>query len=375
MGKAENGETKKVTALRSQLLAWYAAKARDLPWRRTSDPYAILVSEVMLQQTRVETAGGYYGPFLERFPNVDALAAAPMDQVLKAWEGLGYYRRAHALHAAAIRIVACHGGQIPSTAADLRKLPGVGPYTAAAVASIAFGHDEPILDGNAIRVIARLFAVSGRIDRAATRRQLRSTAANLVPPGQAGDFNQAVMDLGSQVCTPAKPDCGSCPVSDLCAAHATGYETDYPVRAARKAIPHRDIVAAIIWDGMPYAPKAQILISKRQTSDMLGGLWEFPGGHVERSETMEEAVIRELREELAIEVSDVSPFMTVKHAYTHFRMTLHVFHCVHTAGDPQALASSEWTWTAIERLERFAFPTADRKIIQRLIAESTQAGR
>ncbi|MBN1858229.1 A/G-specific adenine glycosylase [Candidatus Bipolaricaulota bacterium] len=352
--------------MRSNLLDWYAVEARDLPWRRTRDPYAILVSEIMLQQTRVDTVGRYYQRFLEQFPTVDALASAPLDQVLKAWEGLGYYRRAHALHAAAIHLVEQHEGRVPSSANALRRLPGVGPYTAAAVASIAFGRDEPVLDGNVVRVLTRLFAIPGDINRPETRRRLQSTAAALLPAGRAGDFNQSLMDLGSQVCVPRKPACASCPLSGLCSAYGQRRETDFPMRAPRRKIPHRDIVAGIIWDREPYSPEAKILISKRHHGDMLGGLWEFPGGHVEPAETLEAALMRELREELAIAVTEISSFMQVKHAYTHFRMTLHVFHCLHAAGEPQALASSEWTWTLINDLDRFAFPTADRKIIEHL---------
>ena len=366
MSRIADEEIRKIEHLQSALLAWYAAEARDLPWRHTADPYAILVSEVMLQQTRVETVDRYYRTFLKQFPTIDALAAASLDQVLKAWEGLGYYRRARAIHAAANMLVEQHEGRVPSSISALLRLPGVGPYTAAAVASIAFGRDEPVLDGNVVRVLTRLFAISGEIDRPEVRRQLESTAEALLPAGHAGDFNQSLMDLGSQLCSPSNPNCDSCPVSECCSAHAQGCETAYPMRAARRAVPHRDIVAGVIWNRTPHAPKARILISKRHPGDMLGGLWEFPGGHVEPGETLEEALARELREELAIGVTSISPFMQVKHAYTHFRMTPHVFHCVHDAGEPQALANSEWAWVPIGDLGHLAFPTADRKIIERL---------
>ena len=357
-----------IQAAHSNLLSWYETEGRDLPWRRTTDPYAVLVSEFMLQQTRVETVIRYYPAFLQRFPDMASLAAATRDAVLKAWEGLGYYRRAHGLHATAIQLVRHEQGTLPSTVDGLQRLPGIGPYTAAAVASIAFGRDVPVLDGNTMRVLARLFSIAGPTGRPETRRKLESAAVSLLPPGRAGDFNQALMDLGSLICSPGKPDCGLCPISTVCSAHAAGAEAAYPTRTPRKATPHRDIVAGIIWSGRPYKPDSRILISKRHSTDMLGGMWEFPGGHVEPGESLTEALARELTEELAIGVTGISPFMNVDHAYTHFRMTLHVFHCIHASGKPQALASSEWTWASIGELARFAFPAADKKIIERLVA-------
>ncbi len=324
----------------------------------------------MLQQTRVETVLRYYPSFLQRFPDVASLAAAPRDAVLKAWEGLGYYRRAHGLHATAIQLVEHEQGKLPSTVDELRRLPGIGPYTAAAVASIAFGRDVPVLDGNTKRVLARLYSIPGQTGRPEIRRKLESAAASLLPPGRAGDFNQALMDLGSQVCSSGTPDCGSCPISRFCSAHAAEAEADYPTRTPRKPIPHRDIVAGIIWSDRPYGADSRILISKRHSADMLGGMWEFPGGHVESGESLTEALVRELDEELAIGVTGILPFMDVEHAYTHFRMTLHVFHCIHVAGEPQALASSEWRWASIHELNRFAFPVADKRIIERLIDEA-----
>ena len=354
--------------IRKALLAWYAVEARDLPWRRTSDPYATLVSEVMLQQTRVETVLSYYAKFLERFPTVEALAAAPIDDVLKTWEGLGYYRRAHHLHEAARAIVERYGGVIPESIGDLKSLPGIGSYTAAAIASIAFGLDEAVLDGNVIRVVSRLFAIGGDPQRAATRSALRNAADRLLAPGRASEFNQSMMDLGARICLPRSPRCGECPTAGECDAHHVGEETRYPERRPRKPIPHRDIVAGIIWDGEPNTAEARILISKRHADDMLGGLWEFPGGHVEPGETLEEALHRELREELDIEVDNLSFFLAVDHAYTHFRMTLHCFHCRHAGGTPKAVDVADLAWVSVKDLESYAFPVADQRILERLQA-------
>ena len=360
-----------IETIRERLLAWYDVEARDLPWRRTNDPYAILVSEIMLQQTRVETVLGYYEPFLDRFPTIRDLAGAPIDDILKAWEGLGYYRRAHHLHRAARAVVSEHGGRLPRTARELRALPGIGPYTAGAVASIAFGLDEAVLDGNVVRVLSRLFCVDGNPAVAATRRRLLAHAQRLVSRADASRLNQALMDLGARVCLPRAPRCTDCPIADECDAHHAGRETAFPQKPKRRPIPHRDVVAGAIWDAEPSSVGAKLLIAQRHADDMLGGLWEFPGGGVEEGEALEGALQRELDEELGIAVEILCPFMTVKHAYTHFRMTLHIFHCRHTAGSPRAIDCADWRWVTVGELDAFAFPTADRRILAALTARAT----
>jgi len=362
-------DDQRTETVQQRLLAWYDVEARDLPWRRTSDPYVILVSEVMLQQTRVETVLAYFERFLDRFPTIESLAEASIDDVLKIWEGLGYYRRAHNLHCAARFIAEYHGGSIPSSVADLRALPGIGPYTAGAIASIAFGLDEPVLDGNVIRVLARLFLVAGDTSKARARRDLLALAKDLVPAGQASVFNQALMDLGACICRPRSPSCVACPIASFCDAHHIGEETRFPEKPLRKEVPHRDIVAGIIWDAEPLSSGAGILIAKRHADDMLGGLWEFPGGHVEAGESFEGALQRELREELAIEIDRIEPFMDVDHAYTHFRMTLHCFHCRHTDGTPTAVDVADFAWVGVEELSAYAFPGADQRILEKLGAQ------
>lgn len=345
-------------AIAQDLLAWFARQRRDLPWRRTRDPYAIWVAEVMLAQTRVATVIPYYERFLARFPNVAALAAAPLDEVLKAWEGLGYYARARNLQRAGQEIVARHGGRIPDDPGAVRALPGVGAYTAAALLSIAFGRDEAALDGNAARVLSRLYALPE--PRA---EELRALAQSLLPSGRAGDWNQALMDLGATVCTPRRPRCPACPLAQHCLAHRQGTPEQFPTPRRRRALPHYQVCAAVI------EHQGRVLIAQRPTEGLLGGLWEFPGGKQEPGESLEECLRREIREELAVEIAVGAPVATVEHAYTHFRITLHAFHCQLLAGEPQAIGVADWRWVRPDELGRFAFSAADRKVIAALARE------
>jgi A/G-specific adenine glycosylase len=346
--------------VRDRLLAWAHAHRRDLPWRGERDSYRVWVSEVMLQQTRVETVIPYYRRFLSRFPTLRSLAEAELDDVLKAWEGLGYYARARNLHRAARRVMEHHGGQLPADRQTLLALSGIGPYTVGAILSLAFGQDAAVLDGNVRRVLSRLFAVDGDPRSAATRRKLWNLVEALLPPGQAGPFNEALMDLGATVCTPHDPRCADCPLSEGCQGHQSGDPDRYPTRVQRRPLPHYDVAAGVIWRG------DQLLISKRHTDDLLGGLWELPGGTRESGETLEECLVREVREELGIEIAVGDLMMAVRHAYSHFRVTIHVFHCRYLSGQPQALGCADWRWVRPDELDDFAFPAADRRIISSL---------
>lgn len=363
---------KSIHSIQRALASWYTAHRRDLPWRRTDIPYAIWVAETMLQQTQVGTVAPYYERFLERFPTVTALAEASLDAVLKAWEGLGYYARARNLHRATQLIVEHYGGRLPDTYKELLKLPGVGPYTASAIASIAFGRDEPVLDGNVTRVLCRLFLIEDNPKKATVKKDLLHLARLLIAPGEAGRFNQAMMDLGAMICTPREPDCAHCPIVTHCRAHQEGREADLPVRKERTPLPHRDIAMGLVWDRPRHIAGARLLIAKRHEADLLGGLWEFPGGHRESGETLEAALKRELKEELGIDVTVQAPFITVRHAFTHFRVTLHTFHCLHKSGEPHAIDCAEWRWISLCELDQFAFPTGDRKIIEALLEEDLQ---
>ncbi len=346
-----------------QLLAWYREHGRGLPWRRRRDPYAVWVSEVMLHQTQVATVLPYYQRFLERFPTLADLAQAPLDDILKVWEGLGYYARARNLHYAARRILAEHGGQFPDNWDTLRKLPGIGDYTAGAILSIAYGQDYPALDGNVRRVLSRLFHITVHAADAATKRHLYEIASSLLPPGQAGEFNQALMDLGATICTPRRPHCSICPLAQSCEACCLGIQELLPVRAPRKPVPHYEVAAAVTWRN---GRGGEFLIAQRLYRGLLGGLWEFPGGKQEAGETLPDCLRREIREELGLEIGVDEPLTVVEHAYTHFRITLHAFHCCLLAGQPQAIGVADWRWITLEQVDQFAFSAADHKIIAAL---------
>jgi A/G-specific adenine glycosylase len=314
----------------------------------------------MLQQTQVTTVMSYYRRFLDKFPTVDTLAAAPLAEVLKAWEGLGYYARARNLHRAAVEIVDTFGGVIPDNYAGLRRLPGFGPYTAGAVASIACGEAVPAIDGNVKRVLARLFVIDSDIARNPAARQVKEAAAALVDPAAPGDWNQALMELGATVCLPQSPTCLLCPLDDLCQGRRRGIEQELPVKPTRKALPHYDVTAAVI------RHNGQILIAQRPLDGMLGGLWEFPGGKREAGETLAECLRREIKEELGVEIEVGRPVATIKHSYTHFKITLHAFYCRLRQGSPRALGVADWRWVTLKEIDTFPFPRTDQKIIEAL---------
>lgn len=347
----------------ASLLTWYRQNKRDLPWRQTRDPYTIWVSEIMLHQTQVTTVLPYYQRFLARFPTVFDLAQAPLADVLKAWEGLGYYARARNLRQAAQRIVAEHDGRIPDDAAALRKLPGVGGYTAGAILSIAYGHDCAAVDGNVLRVLSRVLHVTTDIADPATRREIESAAARLLPPGEAGDFNQALMDLGATICLPRRPRCLLCPLSATCEANKLGIQELLPVRTPKKPVPHYQVAAAVIWRN---GQGGEFLIAQRLPKGLLGGLWEFPGGKQEPGEALPDCLRREIREELGFGIAVGELLTVVEHGYTHFRITMHAFHCHPLEGEPQTIGVADWRWITLDQVGDFAFSAADHKIIAAL---------
>ncbi|HZQ05907.1 MAG TPA: A/G-specific adenine glycosylase [Anaerolineae bacterium] len=348
-------------AFAKKLLAWYEKHKRDLPWRRTRDPYRIWLSEILLQQTRVEAVIPYYEKFVARFPDVFALANAPLDAVLKTWEGAGYYARARNLHRAAQVVVKECGGKFPRTVEGLLELPGIGRYTAGAIASIAFNVDAPVVDGNVIRVLCRYFGIRDDPAATATRERLWNIATKLLPKGEARHYNQAVMELGATICVPRNPRCLLCPVQKDCVARQLGLQNEIPMKRAKKELPHHIIAAGIIWK------RGRILIQQRLSEGLLGGLWEFPGGKVEPGESLEDCVTREVREEVGIEIRVGRELIAVDHAYSHFSITLHAFECEFVAGRIQLKSAQAFRWVKPSELEQYAFPAANKKIIEAIL--------
>ena len=314
----------------------------------------------MLQQTRVGTVDEYFRRFTARFPGVAELAAADLQHVLKAWEGLGYYSRARNLHAAARMIVREHGGDVPGAYAELLTLPGVGTYTAAAVASISFGEPVPAVDGNVLRVAARSWGMPEDITKAATRRLVFKRLLPVIRAVPPGDFNQALMDLGATVCRPCSPRCATCPLAPACAARGDGRTEELPVRSRRRPVPHYGIaVGVIVGDG-------KVLVCRRRGDQMLGGLWEFPGGKQEAGERLEQTAVREVREEVGLVVRVMDRLCAVDHAYSHFTISLTAFVCAVVSGTPRAIAADAVRWVAAGQLDELPFPRANQRVLEAL---------
>jgi A/G-specific adenine glycosylase len=351
------------------LLKWYERNARRLPWRGVDDPYAVWVSEVMLQQTRVETVIPYYQRWMARFPDLRSLAAASEQDVLREWEGLGYYSRARQMVKVARQLVKDNHARLPRDPRELEKLPGVGRYTAGAIASIAFGADTPALDGNIKRVLARVFDIDQPVDETRIIKQLWMLAEELLPRGRAGEYNQAMMDLGATICLARNPLCGKCPLEVICQARRNGTQSQRPVRKVRKAIPHYVVAAAVIWRG------GKVLIARRPSKGLLGGLWEYPGGKQQAGENLPETLQRELAEELAAQVEVGSSVGIYRHAYTHFRLTLHAFSCKLTGPEPQPLEASQLAWVTPADLGSYPMGNIDRRISDDLIQLEMKVAR
>lgn len=343
------------------LLDWFAVHQRDLPWRRSRDPYRIWVSEVMLQQTRVEAVRPYYERWFDRFPTPHDLADAPEDEVLKAWEGLGYYSRARNLQSAVREVVQRYGGEVPDDAEAVRSLPGVGPYTAGAILSIAYNRPEPAVDGNVLRVLARLYAIEHDIMKPTTRTAMEELVRELIPDGQAGAFNQALMELGALVCTPSSPKCGACPVANLCRAKAQGLTGSLPVRTRAKKPRPVDIVTGIV-----RRADGRVLIARRPPDGLLAGLWEFPGGERPPDVSWEQALHAILLERYGMEVEVEAHLVDVRHTFTHLVWNLRAFTCQAAGALPDA---EEALWVLPAQLRTHAFPGAHGKLVSLVSGE------
>lgn len=346
---------------RGILLRWYRKHRRDLPWRRVRDPYAIWISETMLQQTRVETVIPYYERFLAAFPNVYALADAEIDTVLELWSGLGYYTRARNLHNAAKCIATQFGGELPDRADTLRTLPGIGPYTAGAIASIAFDRPEPLVDGNVARVLTRYLAIREELSSRATTQKLWSVASELVRGETPGDLNQALMEFGSLVCTPRAPHCKTCPLQKTCVAFQTGNPETFPVKSKRNTTTPLCAAAVLLERSGKY------LIVRREATGLLGGLWEFPGSLLTASKTTASAIQVILQESIArslgLEIRDLASLGTVKHLFSHRDLTLHVFRAKIASGRVRRYGYVEHRWATRRELVDLAQSRLFRKVL------------
>ncbi len=340
------------------LLAWFKKNQRTMPWRSNPEPYRVWISEIMLQQTQVVSVIPFFNRFLERFPDLATLAAAPLQEVLKAWEGLGYYSRARHLHDAAQQVMEQHGGHVPGTFARLQELPGIGRYTAAAIASIAFGEAVPVVDGNVLRVFARYLCWTDNISLPATRDRLFDFLKNpIAASGHPSHFNQAMMELGALVCTPRQPACDNCPLQPGCGARLRNKTDVLPIKTKKAAVRHEVVGVGIIFNA-----KGRILIARRKAGGLLGGLWEFPGGKRQGKESLKKTVLREVKEETGLTVEVGRALPPVDHAYSHFTVTLHPFICKRLSGNARALGSDEIKWVKPGDLKDYPFPAANRKI-------------
>jgi A/G-specific adenine glycosylase len=349
-----------VSEFSDRILKWYTRQGRKLPWRDSADPYTIWVSEIMLQQTRVEAVIPYFKRWMNRFPGIAELAAASEQEVLFLWDGLGYYSRARNLYKAAKIVMNEFGGEIPREPAELRKLPGIGRYTVGAIASMAFGQDVPTLDANLRRIFARVFDVAQPADSHPGEDILWRLAEQHLPKGQAGDYNQALMDLGATVCLPKNPRCLLCPLKELCQACLLGIQAQRPVLKPKNAVPHYTVTAAVIWR------EGEVLLAKRPSKGLLGGMWEFPGGKVEKDETLQAGLMREIHEELGGEIRVGDLIGVYQHAYTHFRITLHAFQCELTSGKLIPIEAAALAWIHPANLKDYPMGKVDRQIARKL---------
>jgi A/G-specific adenine glycosylase len=349
----------------TQLLSWYQKERRDLPWRRSRNPYHIWVSEIMLQQTRVDTVIPYFHRFVDRFPTLEELAAAPEEEVLKHWEGLGYYSRARNLQFAVREVVEQYGGQVPQQKKEISSLKGVGPYTAGAILSIAYNQPEPAVDGNVMRVLSRYFCLEEDIARPATRVSIEGLAQSLIPEGEAGDFNQALMELGAMICTPKSPSCPSCPVQKLCLGRIAGREKELPVKT--KAKPPKPVMRlAVLIEGTG-VHAGKVLVRQRPDTGLLARMWELP--HVEAPDRVTWDSLSTGREWLEQELEEAGIGIQVtryvgdaQHVFTHLIWNIKVLAAA--AIDDQTLTEQlAYQWVGPQEFEDYVWPNVFRKIL------------
>jgi len=344
--------------LRRRLLTWYAAHKRDLPWRRSRDPYRVWLSEIMLQQTQVATVKDYFDRFTRAFPDVHSLAAAEESDVLRLWEGLGYYRRARQLHAAAKKVVAEYGGTFPDEAEELQQLPGIGRYTAGAIASIAFNRRAPILEANTIRLLSRLVAYRGNPHSQAGQRPLWRVAEEILPQKRVAEFNQALMELGSLVCTPNEPKCSACPLSAVCAAFAAGLQHEIPLAKPRQVYTDLREAAVIV------RKNGSVLVRQCGADERWAGLWDFPRFAVEADGPLfaRKEIAAKVASQTGIACDPGGLLKTLKHGVTRYRITLDCYQATYVSGRVRATTSAAVRWLPVGELSLLPLSTTGRKI-------------
>lgn len=349
-------------AFQNALLRWFHGNNRELPWRDKYNPYHIWLSEIMLQQTQMERGIRYFERWLCRYPDIAAVASSSLDEILKYWEGLGYYARARNLHKAAKVMCDEYGGRVPESYEQLLSLPGIGSYTASAIASIAFNQDVVVVDANVERVFSRLFDIDAPLKNKGVHQRITGMARDLLPLGRAREFNQGLMDLGGMVCTPKNPDCGVCPVSANCLAYKGNFVEDRPVKGTKESQVHIEMATALLFH------QGTIFIQQRKEDDIWGGLWEFPGGRLKQNEAPEAAVVREYMEETGFQVGVSRRITTVVHYYTKYKVTLHCFCCrlLQNSLLPNLRAAQKYHWITEDQLSNFGFPAGHRKFIEHL---------
>lgn len=347
--------------IQTSLLNWYKLNARPLPWRRTKDPYKIWVSEIMLQQTQVDTVIPYYERWMETFPTLEKLASSPVERVLKLWEGLGYYSRAQNLHKAAKRVREHHDGRVPDSFEEISELSGIGRYTAGAILSIAFQKPYPVVDGNVQRVLSRLFAIEKDISSTETQQELWETAQELLHTEKPGDFNQALMELGALICTPKSPECLLCPVVHFCQARKKGIQESLPIKIAKVKVQSLEKAVALIEDA-----KGRFLIQQRPSKGLLAGLWEFPEVVKKGKTKLQEALKNDLKKNYGIQTELAGALPSVFHLYTHRRMVFYPFWMRLEKGKVRDFGQ-KLEWIKPHEAEKYAFSVAHQKIIRLLI--------
>ena len=348
--------------LQLTLLKWFRKNARDLPWRKTYAPYHVWISEIMLQQTQMDRVVEFFNRWIARFPDIESITRANEEEVLKLWEGLGYYARVRNIMKSAKIIQAQHNGRLPAEHDQLLKLPGIGRYTAGAIMSIAFNIAYPLVDANIERVFARLFNLAKPVKDKKTHTFIWEKAADMLPRDKAREFNQALMELGALVCIARNPRCKICPIIQHCQAYNLNLVADRPVLKAPPKTIFIEMATAIL------VHQGRILIQKRKSRGVWANLWEFPGGRLEQGETPEMALVREYMEETELAVGNLKKIITVQHSYTIYRVTLHCYCCSLLAGrsEPVLHTAQEYRWVKPGELSDYAFPSGHRKFIRHL---------